>query len=334
MTHMNSTLNLGKGLKLANRVIVPAMASTTATKRGCVTPQTIEHYRKLLISRASMVIVEYSYIHQSGRSERYQVGIDDDRHIPGLKTLATMIKASGSIALIQLTHAGGKSSRQLTDGSLLSPSGITVPHHNNIYEKPDEANLSDIVLLQNSFIKAAQRAAQSGFDGIELHAAHGYGLNQWISPLTNKRMDAYGGTQSRRLRILTEMITEIKSQFPGLLVSIRIPGQDYIAGGLNLASTPSIAHSLEKVGVDLISVSSGLSGWRRPRNKQGEGYLVEDAMAIKSSVSIPVIGVGGIESPNYINQALNKRKLDLAAIGRAILNNPYWGEQHALLNNL
>src|SRR5690606_24978443 len=136
---------------------------------------------------------------------------------------------------------------------------------------------------------------------------------------TNKRQDEFGGSLSKRLRLLTLIIESIKNECPDLLISVRIPGQDHIEGGLTIEDGVQTAQHLEAVGVDFINVSSGIGGWRRPQHRSGEGYLVPDAIAIQNKVSVPVIGVGGIESGVFIDKLVEYGSVKLAAVGRAIL---------------
>ena len=261
-------------------------------------------------------------MHRNGRSEENQLGIDHDDKIQGLSLLAAEIHKFGAIAGIQLTHAGGKTESQFTEGVLQSPSGVIVPVKDKTLEKPSEMSLSDIGNWKKWFLNAADRAVQANFDFIELHAAHGYGLNQWLSPITNQRTDQYGGTIPKNLRLLIEIVSEIRFRYPQLLLSVRMPGQDFMAGGLNISDSAYIARELQNAGVDIINISSGIGGWKRPRARTGEGYLVEEAAIIQTMLSIPVIGVGGIESGAYIDEILNTKKVSLTAIGRAILKDP------------
>lgn len=328
--HFNSSLKLNSKITLKNRVIVPPMASQTADQMGYVTQNTIDHYVRLTKSNAAMVMVEYTYIHPSGRSEENQLGIDSDDHIKGLHILRERIEQQGTIAAIQLTHAGAKSNRNLTRGVLISPSGIAVPIKGEELEIPDKATQEEIDLLKNAFFAAAKRATSAGFKVIELHSAHGYGLNQWISPITNQRADRYGGHNNGRFLILLEIVKMIKEHLPQVVLSVRIPGMDHAPNGLTYQDTTNLATELELAGVDIINVSSGIGGWRRPGSRSGEGYLVEDAAIINRYVNIPVIGVGGIKSTEYINQSLTQSCFTLAAVGRAILNDPLWGPRNGL----
>ena len=329
-----SRLAFKNNIILKNRIVVPPMASGTADAVGFVTKATLAHYQRLSESNAGLIFVEYTYVHSTGKSEPQQLAADQDEQIEGLSNLSAVIKESGAVAGLQLTHAGGKSSQQLTQGQLMGPSGIRVPIKGDELEIPRAMDLEDMNLWKDSFVQAAVRASKAGFQMIELHAAHGYGLNQWLSPITNQRTDLYGNDNQGRSRILLEIIEEIKKEIPELLISVRMPGQDFFEGGLTPEDSIEIAKALENSGVNIIHVSSGIGGWRRPGHRNGEGYLVEEAGQIQKQVSIPVIGVGGITTADYINRSLKDNLFSLAAVGRSILTNPQeWAKQNLFLQN-
>jgi len=326
MIKIDSELLIKRSL-FKNRVIVPPMASQTANKKGYVTKDTLNHYKRLASSNASLVFVEYSYVATDGKSEPNQLGSDSYDKLLGLKQLVKVIKQSGSLAGIQLVHSGAKSSKDLTGGKLIAPSAISTPVKGEALETPTPATLKEITKLKSDFINAAKISEKAGFDVIEIHAAHGYGINQWLSPITNQRTDRYGGSLYNRGRILFEIITEIRALFPELIISVRIPGQDHFEDGASSCDSILTCKKLVDLGVDIINVSSGIGGWRRPRHRRGEGYLVEDARKIQKHIAAPVIGVGGIKTKKYIEENLNKGSFSFAAIGRAILDNPLMGKE-------
>jgi NADPH2 dehydrogenase len=324
-----SELPLPNGKALRNRVVVPPMASQTADENGFVTEATLEHYRGLSEAQAGLVFVEYTFVDPSGRSEDNQLGIQTDLHVLGLSKLAKTIRNSGALAGIQITHGGGKTERSMTGGVLMAPSAVAVPVKDRQLETPDPMNEKEIELWLSAFARAADRAVEAGFDVLEFHSAHGYGLNQWLSPLTNQRGDSYGAGLEGRMLLLLKIIKVVRAKHPELLLSVRMPGQDFIEGGLRPEDTIRVARVLEAAGVSLIHVSSGIGGWRRPSARVGEGYLVSEAAQIQAAVQVPVIGVGGIESGAYIDESLLAKRFALAAVGRAILKNPkQWGETH------
>ncbi len=317
-----SPLHLARGLAFRNRIIVPAMASETADAMGFVTDRTRAHYRRLATSGAGLIIVEYTFVSPSGRSEPNQLGVSSDEHVAGLGEIAAIIKASGAVAGLQIVHGGGKTSRDLTGGVLLGPSAIRVPVKDRELEVPTAMSQGDVVHWQNAFSHAAARAVAAGFDLVELHAAHGYGLNQWLSPLTNRRHDGYGGDLTCRSRMLREIVARLRRENPRLTLAARIPGQDFLPGGLTVDDMILVSRELVAAGLDVVSVSSGLGGWRRPKERTEEGYLAEEATRIQAAVAAPVIGVGGIETGGYIDQVVGQGRIALAAVGRAILKDP------------
>jgi NADPH2 dehydrogenase len=324
-----SPLPIPKSKVLRNRVVVPAMASSTADSCGYVTEKTIDHYKRLGSSGAGLIFVEYTYVHYTGKSEAQQIGASSDLHVAGLRDLAQVIKDAGAVAALQLTHAGAKTERLYTRGHLMGPSEIAVPVKDRSLEIPKEMTLSEINLWKESFVSAAGRADQAGFEMIELHAAHGYGLNQWLSPITNRRVDNFGGHIQNRMGLIGEIIKEIRIFFPSLLISVRIPGQDNLDGGLSINDGVTIGKTLEALGVHIINVSSGIGGWRRPRDRSGQGYLLPEAIEIQRHVDVPVIGVGGIQSGDFIDSLVSTREVTLVAVGRAILESPKkWQEEN------
>jgi NADPH2 dehydrogenase len=298
------------------------MASGTADAAGYVTPETIEHYRRLAGSGAGLLLVEYTFVDPVGRSEPNQLGAATDAHLPGLRRLREALRPAGIPVGLQLTHCGGKGSRALAGGKLVAPSAVPVPTRTGPLETPEALPLGEIPAYQEAFLAATDRAVAAGFDLVELHAAHGYGLNQWLSPLTNQRQDRYGGCPENRWRMLLELVRGIRARHPDLALAVRLPGQDLLEGGLTLDETRRLARRLEQEGLTLLDVSSGMGGWRRPRERRGQGYLVAEAAAVQAAVSMPVIGVGGIQEGAWIDDAVERGTISLAAVGRALLEDP------------
>jgi NADPH2 dehydrogenase len=324
------TFNNGKIAK--NRIIVPPMASQTADKFGFVTKKTIKHYQNLALSGAGLVFVEYSFVHVSGKGESNQLGADANNKLDGLSQIASVIQKSGALAGFQIVHAGGKTSSEITGGELLGPSAVIVPVKGWVPEVPAIMTEHQIKNYIQWFVDSAYLASRAGFDFVEIHAAHGYGLNQWLSPLTNKRTDQYGGEIAERSKILLLIIEKIKKEIPSLLIAVRVPAQDYIENGLTLSDMVWVTQKLDATGVDLIDVSSGIGGWKRPEGRNGQGYLIDDAQALKRNLSVPVIGVGGIENGSFVDEVVGGEKVDFTAVGRAILKNPTDWYKNNLLN--
>lgn len=309
------------GKHLKNRLVVPPMASQTANVEGLATEQTLRHYANLAKANPGLLMVEYSFVDLSGRSETNQLGAHSDACLPGLSEIANVIKQQGMLAGLQLTHCGGKAPRVICS-DLMGPSGITVPAYDRVLEKPRAMTREDVDLWKTRFIEAAIRAEKAGFDFVEIHCAHGYGLNQFLSPITNQREDEYGGDQRNRSRLMVEIIQGI-AQHTNLTIMARIPGQDLYPEGLTPNQMLETCRYFIEAGLDVLDVSSGIGGWNRPKQRRGQGYLVEESAYIKAAdLGVPVIGVGGIEEGDFIDHAIEQQWLDLAAVGRAILHDP------------
>jgi 2,4-dienoyl-CoA reductase-like NADH-dependent reductase (Old Yellow Enzyme family) len=194
-----------------------------------------------------------------------------------------------------------------------------------------EIRQDDIETLFSCFTQAAERAIRAEFDGVELHGAHGFLLNQFTSPLTNRRTDAYGGTLEKRLRFPLELVERVKARIGNHLLLYRLGADDLDPNGVSLEDSITFASKLVHAGVDILDVSGGICGSRPPQLKGTQGFFISQAHRIKTHVSVPVIGVGGIIDPGFANALIIDEKVDLVAVGRALLNDPQWTEQ-ALLN--
>lgn len=310
---------------LKSRLTLPPMASSTGDERGHVTDATLAHYARIVNGRQGLVFVEYTYVHPWGRSESQQLGLHHGEHREGLARLAALIRERGSLPGIQLTHAGGKTEVELIGRKPLGASAVAIPAYGGDMPAPEPMNGDEIETLFQAFVAAASRAEAAGFAAIEIHCAHGYFFNQWLSPVTNQRQDRHGGSPEARSKLLLDLIVELRVRLRSeTILSLRFPGQDRIPGGLTLEHTVALAQAVARAGVDVLNVSSGLGGWRRGREQRGEGYLVEDAATLRRALGIPVIGVGGVASLEYCRETLNRGDVDMLAVGRAILENPAW----------
>lgn len=315
------------GRTLRSRLVMPPMASGTGDAAGRVTEATLANYDRLVTERHGLAFVEYTYVHPWGRSEPQQLGLDGDEHMAGLARIAAMMRARGVVPGIQLTHAGAKTDETLIGRRPLGASAVTVPAYGGDMPAPEPMTATEIAELTVAFVTAALRAEAAGFEVIELHAAHGYFFNQWLSPLTNRRIDRHGGSQEARSGLLLDLIRELRGRLrPETLLSMRFPAQDRLEGGLTFAETIPLAREAGRAGVAVLNVSSGLGGWRRGRAQRGEGYLVADAARLRAATGLPVIGVGGIETLDYCRTALSGGQADLLAVGRAVLQNAAWPE--------
>ena len=319
-------------LMLSNRLVMPPMDTALATTSGQVTDAQVEHYRDRA-SGVGLVIVEHSYVALAGRSRLNQLGIHRDQLVPGLHRVVQAVQGQGSKVAAQLNHCGAKALPDSEVGSPAGPSAITPPGAKGEVI-PRQFSLEDIAEIITSFGQAARRAREAGFDAVEVHGAHGYLNNQFTSPITNKRSDRYGGNLENRIRLPIEIVAEVRRQVgTGYPVLYRLGASDMMEGGVTVQEGRRIAAALVEVGVDAIDVSGGLVGAEHP-GESGQGYFIPLAEEIRqeSAVTVPVIGVGGITEPEYADQVVQEDRVDMVAVGRAILNDSQWARKavHAL----
>lgn len=324
MPRLFSTLSL-KGLTLDNRIVVPPMASESATADGFATEATFAHYEKLARG-IGLVIVEHTYVMRGGNRSANQLGIFDDRHVEGLAELVRRVHARGARIAIQITHAGAAARRDVTGMRPIGPSEVPLPGRED-EETPAAMTRGDIEALVEAFAVAAERAREAGFDAVELHGAHGYLLNQFLSPLTNKRTDEYGGDLDGRLRLPLEVVRAVRGRLgPDAVLMYRLGADDGIPGGLTIEDGKYAARRLVEAGVDILDISGGLAGSGRDREKR-QGYFAPLSSAIKRVVDVPVIVTGGITDPEVADEIVRDGKADLVGVGRALLKDPGWAEK-------
>ena len=299
-----------------NRIIMAPMCMYQADSFGLVNAFHLTHYGARAIGGASCIIVEATAVEARGRITENDLCIYSDEHIYGLKKLATNIKKFGSIAGIQLAHAGRKSQ---TSGNIIAPSPINFPD----MKTPTEMTTNDIQSVIQAFKCAANRANQAGFDLIEIHAAHGYLINQFLSNITNKRDDAYGGVIENRLRFLSEILDAVNEVWPKeKLLGIRISAEEYSDKGNHVNDLVYIINFLKSKGIDFIDVSSG--GVIPAKIETYPGYQIGFAKEIKEKTNLPVIGGGLITDGKLANNAVSNDNIDLVYIGREFLRNPHF----------
>ncbi|MDP2872481.1 MAG: NADH:flavin oxidoreductase [Bacillota bacterium] len=313
-------------LRLRNRIVMPPMANNRATLAGDVTDAIIEHYA-YRASGVGLVIVEHSYVTQAGRANPSQLGINEDSNVPGLMRLVAAIRGAGTACAIQITHAGSRTTEQASGFAPEGPSAVAPPQTpgGTHLPPPRELSTEDIAALTTAFAQAARRARRAGFGAVEIHGAHGYLLNQFMSPLTNDRGDAYGGDRGRRLRFPLEVVAAVRAAVgPDYPIWYRLGADDMIPGGLTVDDAVYAAPVLAGAGVDVLDISGGMLG-SRPPGLGGEGYLSHLSRAVKEAVpAVPVMVTGGIVTPGTADRLIRERYADLVGIGRALLADPEW----------
>jgi 2,4-dienoyl-CoA reductase-like NADH-dependent reductase (Old Yellow Enzyme family) len=312
-------------LKLRNRIVMPPMATGYAMDEGEVTEKHLKHYSDRS-DDLGLLIVEHSYVTPQGKASEKQLGIYSDELVPGLTKLVNIIHEKDTPVAIQLNHGGGISSSDITGSQPVAPSPVKHPHRG--MEQPKELTLLEIEEIINNFTEAARRSYEAGFDAVEVHGAHGYLLNQFHSPATNKRLDEYGGSLDYRAtlscRIVKAIKQELGSNFP-VLYRLGVEDSAQFTGGLSLKEGVEAAKLISSSGVDIFDISGGIGGGR-PEGLVGPGFFVTHASAVKKVVDVPVIGVGGIRTAEEADTIIRSGKVDLVAIGRAYLSQPEWAK--------
>lgn len=306
-----------KGLRLKNRLVMPPMATGLATSTGSVTADLIEHYNQRSKS-LGLLVVEHSYVTLNGKLSEQQLGIHDDSLVFGLKKLSSSIHATGTPVVIQINHAGRRARKEVTGVQSVAPSPCADVR---------QLSIKEIEAMVDDYGTAAERAMRGGFDGVEVHGAHGFLINQFYSPLTNKRKDRYGGSLENRMKFPLEVVKKVKGKVGGRLLLYRMGSDDLDPKGTTIEDSEIFALKLEELGVDIIDISGGLCGGSPAELQSEQGYFIPQAEKIKKVVNIPVIGVGGIKDPEYANKIIKEERVDLVAIGRELLKDPSWASQ-------
>lgn len=305
-----------KNLTLKNRIVMSPMCMYSCTNQdGKVMNWHKTHYTSRAVGQAGLIMQEATAVTPQGRISPQDLGIWSDEHIEGLRELVDLIHEQGAKVGIQLAHAGRKSE---VDGSIIAPSAIPFDPSRKV---PEEMSLDQIKETIAAFREGARRAKEAGYDVIEIHAAHGYLINEFLSSLTNQRTDEYGGDADRRYRFLKEIIDQVKTVWDGPLF-VRISASEYHPEGNTVEVYVEYAKRMKEQGVDLIDVSSG--GVVPVTFNPYPGYQVPFADKIRNEAGIATGAVGLIHSGVQAEEILRNERADLIFIGREFLRDPYW----------
>ena len=315
-------------LRVKNRLVMPPMVRNYATREGAMTRRYLDHLEAIARGGVGTMILEASYVSSEGKGFVNELGIFSDRLIPGLRRAVKICHRHGAKIGIQIFHAGRQTYRAVTGKQQVAPSPLAEPVF--IKEKPRALTIPEIRQLVKKYAQACRRAQKAGFDFVEIHGAHGYLINQFLSKFSNKRKDGYGGSLENRLRFLLEIIAQARQLVgPKFPITVRLSGAEYVPGGITIRETQEIAKILEKAGVAALHISacnytSYVQGLMIPPMAQREAPLLHLAAAVKKVVKIPVIAVGKIHDPALIEKALQAGQADFVAIGRVLLADPEW----------
>ncbi|GCE27450.1 oxidoreductase [Dictyobacter alpinus] len=321
-----------RNITLRNRIVVAPMCQYSSVD-GFATDWHLVHLGSFAVGGASLVITEATAVEARGRISPQDLGIYKDEHIEMLSRITTFIKAQGARAGIQLAHAGRKASTYRPwsgNGEVpaeeggwqtIAPSAVRFSEN---YPLPTELSVAEIAEVVQSFQAGARRALKAGFEVLEIHAAHGYLLHQFLSPYSNKRTDQYGGSLENRMRFLVEVTDAIRQVMPDELpLLVRVSASDWTEGGLTVEESVEIARVLKAHGVDLMDVSSG-GNVARAKIAVGPSYQVPFAESIRRGADIPTGAVGLITEPAQANEILQQQQADIVLLARELLRDPHW----------
>jgi 2,4-dienoyl-CoA reductase-like NADH-dependent reductase (Old Yellow Enzyme family) len=332
MPHLFEPLTI-KSITLRNRIGVSPMCMYSYSK-GFANDWLLTHLGARAVGGAGLVIAEATAVEPRGRITPHDLGIWSDDHIEPLARATHVVKENGAVAGIQIAHAGRKAGMQRSwesDSSILQddPPGWQVIGPSPIafsdgYGLPHELSLDEIKDVQASFRSAAVRAQAAGFEWLEIHAAHGYLIHSFYSPVSNQRTDQYGGSFENRIRFLLETVRAIRPVWPeDLPLTVRISGTDWVEGGWTVAESVELARQLKAEAVDLLDCSSGGSA-AQASIPLGAGYQVPISEAVRKGADILTAAVGLITSPAQADEIIRNERADIVLLGREMLRDPYW----------
>lgn len=312
-----------KGCLLKSRIVMPGLASFLIEDDGSITEKTIEHYRKRASGGPAMVIVEAQAVSPEGIVSPHQARIYDDRFLDGLYRIASVIRSEGAVPAVQLHHAGRQTTARIIKRRPVGPSDLPCPTISGEVEPLSRMGIQEVV---QNFGEAAQRAFQAGFELIEIHGAHGYLVNQFLSGFSNNREDEYGGSLEGRARFAIEIIREIRNKVgPYFPISFKISAQEFVPGGITVEEAIELLRTLIPCGVDIVQVSAGNDAtpeWICQPMFMEKACLVESASRIRNELQIPVMAVGRINDPLVADSIIREGKADLVCMGRGLLADP------------
>jgi 2,4-dienoyl-CoA reductase-like NADH-dependent reductase (Old Yellow Enzyme family) len=319
-------------VEVKNRIVMPPMTTRTATEEGFVTDDTVAYYMARVRGGTGLITVEMASPEKAGRHRRRELGIYDDRFIPGLQFLASAIHAGGAKASIQLGHGGGHTRRDICGETPVAPSAIPHPVFETTFETiiPEEMTKARIAQCVAAFAAAARRAQQAGFDCVEIHAAHGYLISQFLTPFENRRRDEYGGLLENRARFGLEVLRAVKAAVPGMAVIYRLSVEDYFPQGMPWAEGRQVAIWAAEAGADALHIAAGhyrslpSAARQIPPMAYPEATFLDYAAGVKKAVPVPVIAVGRLGHPATAAAALENGKADFIALGRTLIAEPEW----------
>ncbi len=312
-----------RSVRLRNRVVMSPMCQYSAGDDGCATDWHLVHYGARATGGVGLVILEATAVEPRGRISRQDLGLYDPAQLPMLRRIVQFIHQEGAAAGIQLAHAGAKAfSADRGRGPQRPVAPCALPFAEG-WVTPEALDTAGMARVREAFVRAASWAAELGFDVVEVHAAHGYLLHEFLSPLTNRRTDAYGGDLEGRMRFPLEVVAAVREAWPeDRPLFVRLSTTDWVPGGFDADQAVEVARALASLGVDLVDCSSG--GMPQAQVPTFPGYQVDNARRIRHETGLPTTALGLITEPEHAESLLRRGDADLVALGRELLRNPYW----------
>jgi dimethylglycine catabolism A len=318
-------------VEIPNRIVLPSMTTRAADTEGFVTEDTLAYYQARVAGGVGLITVEMASPEKAGRHRHHELGIYDDRFLPGLAKLVHLIHRGGAKASIQLGHGGGHTRRDICGEAPIAPSAIPHPVFEGTFETivPEAMTTARIEQTKTAFAEAAHRAQRAGFDCVEIHAAHGYLISQFHNAFENRRSDRYGGSLANRARFGLEILRAVKAAVPDMPVIYRISVEDFFPEGMHFAEGKQAAVWAAEAGADALHVTAGhyrslpSAAMMIPPMSLPEATFLAYAAEIKAQVQIPVIAVGRLGDP-AIAAAVTDDKADFIALGRSLIADPEW----------
>ena len=322
-----------KRLTLAGRLVRAPVWTGTADEDGFVTERTISFYEKLTGHGLGLITTGFAFVSANSRAVPRMLGVSSDDYVPGLKSLVDTMHAKGDKICLQIAHCGLNADPAYDpDGLIYGPSLIALTGRTQIEKtgklRKENAHIMrsltrvQITNIIEDFAEAALRAAEAGFDAVEIHGAHHYLISQFLSPMFNKRTDIYGGGPRQRARFAVEVLSEIRRALPQMPLIFRMNCEDFIPGGIELSDSKQAAVLVTDAGCDIISVSGNNPLRIRIVKPEKEAYFREQARTIHNVCGLPVILAGGVRSPQAVCKILQNGYAELVGIGRPLIRNP------------
>jgi 2,4-dienoyl-CoA reductase-like NADH-dependent reductase (Old Yellow Enzyme family) len=319
-------------VEIPNRIVLPSMTTRAADAEGFVTEDTLAYYQARVAGGVGLVTVEMASPEKAGRHRHRELGIYDDRFLPGLSQLVDMIHRGGAKASIQLGHGGGHTRRDICGETPIAPSAIPHPVFEVTFETvvPEEMSKARIAQTKAAFVAAAERAQRAGFDCVEIHAAHGYLISQFHNAFENRRRDEYGGSLENRARFGLEILRAVKAAVPGTAVIYRISVDDFFPEGMHYAEGKQAAIWAAEAGADALHITAGhyrsmpSAAMMIPPMRLPEATFLDYAADIRAQVKVPVIAVGRLGDPATAAEAVARGNADFIALGRPLIADPEW----------